>query len=135
MRSLPMLLLAGAIAGTLVTTACTPAATVPSAALTLHLTTPRQVVRVTNHNWSDIELFAVRNGVRRSLGVVGAAQQATVLVAEDMLDTDGRLQLAARVQGTRELKIMDPVRVPNGDYLEWSLENDAARSSMGYFPL
>lgn len=130
MRSLPMLLLAGAIA-----TACAPAATVPSAALTAHLTTPRQVVRVNNHNWNDIELFAVRNGVRRSLGVVGAAQQATVLVTEDMLDIGGRLQLAARVQGRREMIVMDPVRVPVGDYLEWSLESDFAHSSVGYFPL
>ena len=130
MRSLPMLLLAGALA-----TACTPPAKVPSAALTLKLTRPRQVVRVTNHNGNDMEIFAIRNGVRRTLGVVGAAQQATILVADDMLDTDGRLQLAARIQGRRDMLIMDPVRVPDGDYLQWSLENDSARSSVGYFPL
>lgn len=131
MRSLPMLLLAGALA----TTACAPAATVPSAALTLHLTTPRQVVRVMNHNWNDMEVFAIRNGARRSLGIVGAAQQATLLVADDMLDTDGRLQLAARVQGRRDMLVMDPVRIPSGDYVEWSLEDDVTRSSVGYFPL
>lgn len=131
MRSLPMLLLAGALA----TTACTPAATVPSAALTLHLTRPRQVVRVTNHNWNDMELYALRNGVRRTLGVVGAAQHTTLLVTDDMLDTDGRLQLAARVQGKRDIFLMDPVRVPSGDLVDWSLENDVGRSSVGYFPL
>lgn len=131
MRSLPMLLLAGALA----TAACAPAATVPSAALTAHLTTPRRVVRVTNHNWNDMELFAIRNGARRSLGIVGAAQQTTVLITEDMLDTGGRLQLAARVQGKRDMLVMDPVRVPTGDYLDWSLENDFTRSSVGYFPL
>jgi hypothetical protein len=125
-----MLLLAGALA-----TACTPPAQIPSAALTLKLTRARQVVRVTNHNWNDMEIFAIRNGVRRTLGTVGAAQQATVLVADDMLDTDGRLQLGARIQGRRDMVIMDPVRVPDGDYLQWSVENDAARSSVGYFPL
>jgi hypothetical protein len=130
MRSLPMLLLAGALA-----TACAPAATVPSAALTLHLTSPRQVVRVTNHNWNDMEVYAIRNGSRRTLGVVGAAQQATLLVSEDMLDTDGTLQLAARIQGRRDMIVMDPVRVPSGDYLDWSLENELGRSSVGYYPL
>jgi len=130
MRSLPMLLLAGALA-----TACAPATKIPSAALTLHLTTPRQVVRVTNHNWNDMEIFAIRNGGRRTLGVVGAAQQATLLVSEDMLDTDGTLQLAARIQGQRDMIVMDPVRVPSGDYLDWSLENEFGRSSVGYFPL
>lgn len=134
MRSLPMLLLASAIASALAT-ACAPAATVPSKALTIHLTAPRQVVRVTNHNWNDMELFAIRNGSRRTLGVVGAAQQATLLVTEDMLDTDGRLQLAARIQGKRDMLIMDPVRVPSGDYLDWSLENEVGRSTVGYFPL
>ncbi|MGH7622442.1 MAG: hypothetical protein ACREMU_08905 [Gemmatimonadaceae bacterium] len=128
---MPMLLLAGALA----TTACTPAATVPSAALTLKLTRPRQVVRITNHNWNDMELYAIRNGVKRVLGTVGAAQQATVLITDDMLDTDGRIQLAARIQGRRDMLIMDPVRIPNGDLLDWSLENDTARSTLGYFPL
>jgi hypothetical protein len=130
MRSLPMLFLAGALA-----TACAPAATVPSAALTLHLTSPRQVVRVTNHNWNDMEVYAIRNGSRRTLGVVGAAQQATLLVSEDMLDIDGTLQLAARIQGRRDMIVMDPVRVPSGDYLDWSLENELGRSSVGYYPL
>jgi ethanolamine utilization protein EutA (predicted chaperonin) len=130
MRSLPMLLLAGALA-----TACAPAATVPSAALTLHLTAPRQVVRVTNHNWNDMEVYAIRNGSRRTLGVVAAAQQATLLVSEDMLDTDGTLQLAARIQGRRDMIVMDPVHVPSGDYLDWSLENELGRSSVGYYPL
>jgi hypothetical protein len=130
MRSLPMLLLTGALA-----TACAPAATVPSAALTLHLTTPRQVVRITNHNWNDMEVYAIRNGSRRTLGVVGAAQQATLLVSEDMLDTDGTLQLAARIQGRRDMIVMDPVRVPSGDYVDWSLEDEFGRSSIGYYPL
>jgi hypothetical protein len=130
MRSLPMLLLTGALA-----TACAPAATVPSAALTLHLTTPRQVVRITNHNWNDMEVYAIRNGSRRTLGVVGAAQQATLLVSEDMLDTDGTLQLAARIQGRRDMIVMDPVRVPSGDYVDWSLEDELGRSSIGYYPL
>jgi hypothetical protein len=125
-----MLLLASALA-----TGCASANKVPSAALTMHLTAPRQVVRVTNHNWNDMELFAIRNGTRRVLGVVGAAQQATLLVTDDMLDTDGRLQLGARIQGKRDMLIMDPVRVPSGDYLDWSLESEFGRSSVGYYPL
>lgn len=94
MRSLPMLLLAGAIA----VTACAPAATIPSSAPTLHLTTPRQIVRVSNHGWDEIELIAMRGGTRRILGVVSAAQQTTLVVSEDMLDTEGTLQLAARTR-------------------------------------
>jgi hypothetical protein len=131
MRSLPMLLLAGALA----TSACTPAATIPSPSLTLHLTSPRQIVRVSNHGWDEIELSAMRGGTRRVLGTISAAQQATLVVSEDMLDVDGRLQLAARVQGKPALLLMQPLRVPNGNYVDWSLENDIGRSTVSFFPL
>jgi hypothetical protein len=130
MRSLPMLLLAGAIA----TTACAPA-TIPSADLTRHLTTPRQIVRVSNHSWDEIELSAMRGGSRRILGVVSAAQSATLVVSDDMLDTDGRLQLAARIHGKPTLLLMQPLRVPEGNYVDWSLENDITRSTVSFFPL
>jgi len=137
MRSLPMLLLAGAIAttATAATTACAPAATIPSKELTLHLTTPRQIVRVSNHGWDEIELSAMRNGTRRILGVVSAAQTATLVVSSDMLDTDGRLQLAARIQGRPALTLMQPLRVPEGNYVDWLLENDVTRSTVSFLPL
>lgn len=131
MRSLAMLFLAGAIA----TTACAPAATIPSPELTRHLTAPRQIVRVSNHSWDEIELSAVRGGSRRILGVVSAAQSATLVVSDDMLDVDGRLQLAARVQGKPTLLLMQPLRVPEGNYVDWSLENDVSRSTVSFFPL
>jgi hypothetical protein len=131
MRSLPMLLLAGALA----TSACTSASPIPSRSLTLHLTSPRQIVRVSNHGWDDIELSAMRGGTRRVLGTVAAAQQATLVVSEDMLDVDGRLQLAARIQGKPALLLMQPVRVPNGNYVDWSLEKDIGRSTVSFFPL
>jgi hypothetical protein len=126
-----MLFVAGAIA----TTACASAATLPSPALTLHLTEPRQIVRVSNHSWDEIELSTMRGGSRRILGVVAAAQSATLVVSDDMLDTDGRLQLAARIQGKPTLLLMQPLRVPAGNYVDWSLENDVSRSTVSFFPL
>jgi hypothetical protein len=130
MRSLPMLLLASALA-----TACASTAPIPSAALTTHLTSPRQIVRVTNHSWDEIEVSAMRNGSRRILGVISAAQQATLVVGEDMLDTDGRLQLAARIQGKPTVLLMQPLRVPRDNYVDWSLENDIGHSTVAFFPM
>lgn len=131
MRSLPTLLLAGALA----TSACAPAATIPSPALTRRLTAPRQIVRVSNHGWDQIEIYAMRGGSRRVLGVVAGAQNATLVVSPDMLDTDGRLQLAARIQGRPDVMLMQPLRIPDGDYVDWSLEKDFGHSTIGYFPL
>ena len=136
MRSLPMLLLASALATTTgALTACAPAATIPSASLVNRLTTPRQLVRVSNHSWDEIEISTMRNGSRHVLGVISAAQQATLFVGEDMLDVDGRLQLAARIQGKPTLMLMQPLRVPNGNYVDWSLENDIGHSTVSFFPM
>lgn len=134
MRSLPMLLLAGALATSAIG-ACAPAATIPSPSLTSRLTAPRQLVRVSNHSWDEIELSAMRGGSRRVLGVIAGAQDATLFVTEDMLDVDGRLQLAARVQGKPAVLLMQPIRVPNGNYVDWSLERDIGRSTVAYFPM
>ena len=131
MRSLPMLLLAGALA----TSACAPAATIPPASLTLQLTAPRQLVHVANHRWDNLELFAIRGGTRRIIGNLAAAQDATLAVSEDMLDSDGRLHLGARIEGSRDVFIMQPMRIPEGNFADWSLENNFARSTLAYFPL
>jgi hypothetical protein len=134
MRSLPTLLLAGALTATALG-ACASAATIPPASLTQRLTAPRQLVRVSNHSWDEIELSAVRGGSRRILGVVSAAQDATLFVTEDMLDVDGRLQLAARIEGKPDVLLMQPLRVPSGNYVDWSLENDIGRSTVSYLPM
>ncbi len=133
MRSLTTLLAASIVAAAV--TACTPPATIPSASLTAKLTAPRQIVRIYNHSWDNLEISAIRNGSRRILGVVSGAQQATLVVSPDMLDIDGRLQLAARVQGKPTLLLMQPLRVPEGNYVDWSLENDVSRSTVSFFPL
>ena len=134
MRSLPMLLLAGALT-TSALGACAPAATIPPASLLNRLTAPRQLVRVSNHSWDAVELFTMHGGSRRVLGVIPGAQDATLFVTEDMLDVDGRLQLAARVQGKPAMLLMQPLRVPSGNYVDLSLERDIGRSTVAYFPM
>ena len=52
-----------------------------------------------------------------------------------MLDVDGRVQLVARVEGKHDELLMQPVRVPAGNYLSWSLERDFTQSSVATYPL
>jgi hypothetical protein len=52
-----------------------------------------------------------------------------------MLDVDGRLQLAARIQGKPTVMLMQPLRVPKGNYVDWSLENDIGHSTVSFFPM
>jgi hypothetical protein len=131
MRSHSSLLLISALA----TLACARPATLVSPDDAPHLTAPRHLVRVSNHNWDNMELFAMRGGMRLSLGVLPAAEQTTLFVSDDMTDIDGRLRLAARFEGRQELMTMNPVRVLDGQFVDWSIENDAERSSVALFPL
>jgi hypothetical protein len=123
------------LAGILFTAACTSAATIPPASLTASLTAPRQIVRIANHSFDNLEISAIRGGSRRILGVIAAAGEGTLVLSDDMLDVDGRVQLVARVEGKRDEMLMPATRVPAGNYISWSLEHDFSHSSVATYPL
>lgn len=128
-------LIVGALVAAASLAACAPAATIPPASLTASLTAPRQIVRVYNHSFDNLEISAIRNGSRRILGVIFAAQEGALMLSDDMLDVDGRVQLVARVEGSRSETLMPAMRVPPGNYISWSVEHDFAHSSVATFPL
>jgi len=137
MRSLSSLLIPGVVAATIVATvaACASSPSIPPASLTAGLTAPRQIVRIYNHSFDNLEISAIRGGSRRVLGMIAAAQDGTLVLSEDMLDVDGRVQLVARVAGGRSEMLMPPTRVTAGNYISWSLEHDFSHSSVATFPL
>jgi hypothetical protein len=137
MRSPSSLLIAGVIATTIAGTvaACASSPSIPPASLTAGLTAPRQIVRIYNHSFDNLEISAIRAGSRRVLGVISAAQDGTLVLSEDMLDVDGRVQLVARIAGGRGEMLMPPTRVAPGNYISWSLEHDFAHSSVATFPM
>lgn len=71
-------------------------------------------MRIDTHSWHDIEISAIRGGTR-IVGVISAAQDGTLALSEDLLHSDGRLQLVARIEGRRDEFIMQPMRIPAGD--------------------
>lgn len=141
MRSLSSLLIPGGVAATIVATvaACASSPSIPpaslTASLTAGLTAPRQIVRIYNHSFDNLEISAIRGGSRRVLGMIAAAEDGTLVLSEDMLDVDGRVQLVARVAGGRSEMLMPPTRVTAGNYISWSLEHDFSHSSVATFPL
>lgn len=132
---LHLLLITAAIATAPTVAACAPTAAIPPASLTAALTAPRQVVRIYNHSFNNLEISAIRNGSRRILGVISAAEESALVLSDDMLDVDGRVQLVARVEGSRVETFMPATRVPPGNYVAWSLEHDFTHSSVATFPL
>jgi hypothetical protein len=137
MRSLSSLLIPGVVAATIVAAiaACASSPSIPPASLTAGLTAPRQIVRIYNHSFDNLEISAIRGGSRRVLGMIAAAQDGTLVLSEDMLDVDGRVQLVARVAGGRSELLMPSTRVTAGNYISWSLEHDFAHSSVATFPM
>jgi hypothetical protein len=87
------------------------------------------VVEVSNHNWSDVTVYAVQLGTRTRLGtVVSMTTRRFTLPAQTRL-ADGGLRLMASPIGSNRSHLTDLILVDHGDRIEWNLENSLALSS------
>jgi hypothetical protein len=89
------------------------------------------LLRVDSHHWSDVAVYAVRDGIRLRLGTVNAAGSATFRVPPYLLNLAGELQLVGDPLGGGRPVRMEPVYVRPGGRAEWTLESGLQNSSLG----
>jgi hypothetical protein len=87
------------------------------------------VVEVTNHNWADMNVYAVHLGTRTRLGTVVSMTTETFTLPDRARMADGALRLMASPIGSNRTHLTDLILVDEGDRIEWSLENSLALSS------
>jgi hypothetical protein len=87
------------------------------------------VVEVSNHNWSDVNVYAVHLGTRMRLGTVVSMTTRKFTLPARALVADGTLRLMASPIGSTRTYVTDPILVGQGDRVEWNLENRLALSS------
>jgi hypothetical protein len=90
------------------------------------------VLHVDSYHWSDVTVYAIRDGIRLRLGTVTALGSATFRIPPYLLNLHGELQLEGdpSVGGGKPVR-MEPVYIRPGGRAEWTLENGLQRSSIG----
>ncbi len=111
---------------TLLTTACSSATYPTRESVRRHA--PTQIT-VKNHNWSDMTVYALRNGSRMRVGTVisGTQERFTLPAGFDLRSGDIRLQ--ADPIGSSEVFVSEPMAITPGSHVVWKIENHIALSS------
>ena len=91
-------------------------------------------VRVSNHNWHDIRVYALRNGVRHRLATVTSLTSVVIRIPKHLQPDIYGVQLLAVPIGARAGHVSPTVYVTEGDQLLWRLENNLNLSSLVLLP-
>lgn len=113
-----------ALAG-VITCACAGGASVPA-----DRDAPRDVrpvVVVTNNNWLDVNIYAVRAGARSRLGTVTSLSTGTFAVPPTMV-ANGAVMLLTAPIGSPRTHRTDRIMVGAGDRIELNVENSLSLS-------
>lgn len=84
---------------------------------------------VSNHNWSDVTVYAVGRGAPVRLGNVVSMDTRTFDIPTHAITSQGSVQLIADVIGSNRSHQTDRILVTDGDRVEWNLENKLPLSS------
>jgi hypothetical protein len=89
---------------------------------------PTQVV-VRNHNWMDMNVYAIRNSQRVRIGQVTSNATARLSIPRGMDLSSGAIQLEADPIGSNESFVSQPIALEQGTVLNWTIENHIQLSS------
>lgn len=88
-------------------------------------------VRIENNNWSDITVYAIRNGsLKIRLGLVPSMQNRTFALSKSVTVGEARLRLLADPVGSTRAFFSPHFVLWPGDTADWKLQNHLALSSL-----
>jgi hypothetical protein len=90
-------------------------------------------IRVENHNWLDVNVYAVHNGTRYRLGTVTSMTRQMFRLPVAMLAQTGEFRLLVDPIGSSEVFLTEPLLVSPGQQIDWNVENHLALSSYRIF--
>ncbi len=88
---------------------------------------------VTNHNYLDVVVYVVHDGQQTRVGMVTGSSATVFFVPFRLLGLGRELQLYGRAIGSDSFARTQTLIVQRGQYIEWTLETDLRRSSVGVF--
>ncbi|MBX6364276.1 MAG: hypothetical protein IRZ00_10450 [Gemmatimonadetes bacterium] len=90
-------------------------------------------MRVANHNWLDVDVYAVREGTKYRLGTVTSMTAQVFRLPSGLATPSGDFQLLVDPIGSNEVFVTEPLLVAPGQLVDWSIENHLALSSYRVF--
>lgn len=85
------------------------------------------VVAIENHNWSDVNVYALVNGSKYRLGTVTTAEVQRFRLPR--IAESGQVRLRVEVIGSREVHVTGPIQVGEGGRIDFSVTNHLPMSS------
>lgn len=89
-------------------------------------------IEVENHNWADVVVYLVRGGQRSRLGLVSSLNKGVFTVPFRQL-SEGTSRLQAHPIGGGRDVTSDHLLLQAGQAVQWTLESDLSRSSLGVY--
>ncbi len=90
-------------------------------------------LRVTNHNFLDVTVYALHNGQRTRVGTVTGSSAQVFYLPARLLGLGREIQLLGDPIGSTDFALTETLIVQPGQYIEWTLETDLRRSSVGVY--
>jgi hypothetical protein len=90
-------------------------------------------VQVVNHNFADMVIYLLDNGVRNRLGTAYAAGTGVFFIPWARVASNGTLRLIADLIGGTRSAVTDRLTVRPGSMVVWTIENVLAQSSVGVY--
>jgi hypothetical protein len=88
---------------------------------------------VTNHNYLDVVIYVLHDGVRTRVGTVTGSAATLFILPVRLLGQGREIQLYGDAIGNDAFARTERLIVQPGQYIEWTLETDLRRSSVGVF--
>ena len=86
-------------------------------------------VRVSNHNWSDVIVYALHSGVRYRLGDVSSMSTRVLTIPKGVISAIDGVQLIADPIGSDESYTTEPIVTQPGDAISFDVENQLSIST------
>jgi|SRR5882724_11657654 len=88
---------------------------------------------VTNHNYLDVVIYVLHDGVQTRVGTETGSSSAVFFLPARLLGQGREIRLLGDAIGNDAYASTDIVIVQRGQYIEWTLETDLRRSSVGVY--
>lgn len=89
------------------------------------------VLEVENHNWADVVLYVLHDGIQTRFAQVAAAHNLSIEIPERLQGQMGVIRIAARRIGGTDSFVSQAISLRGNSAVRFTIESNLNRSSVG----